>query len=73
MMSRKRKESESEAELCEAFRIFDKEGTGHLSTDALRSIMSNLGERLTDEEVEDMIKDADMEGYGQINYEGAHF
>lgn len=32
--------------------------------------MTNLGEKLTDEEVEDMIKEADLDGDGLVNYEG---
>lgn len=32
--------------------------------------MTNLGEKLTEEEVEDMIKEADMDGDGMINYDG---
>ena len=31
--------------------------------------MKNLGEKLTDEEVDKMIREADVDGYGQINYE----
>lgn len=31
--------------------------------------MINLGEKLTDEEVEQMIKEADLDGDGQVNYD----
>ena len=34
-----------------------------------RSVMTNLGEKLTDEEVDEMIREADIDGDGQVNYE----
>ena len=35
----------------------------------LRHVMANLGEKLTDEEVNEMIREADEDGDGQVNYE----
>lgn len=35
----------------------------------LRHVMINLGEKLSDEEVEQMIKEADLDGDGQVNYD----
>ena len=47
----------------------DKDGNGFISAAELRHIMTNLGEKLTDEEVDEMIREADIDGDGQINYE----
>lgn len=33
-------------------------------------MMTNLGEKLSEEEVDDMIKEADLDGDGMVNYEG---
>jgi len=69
MMARKMKDTDSEEEIAEAFKVFDKDGNGFISAAELRHIMTNLGEKLTDEEVDEMIREADIDGDGQINYE----
>ena len=70
MMARKMKDTDSEEEIKEAFRVFDKDGNGFISAAELRHVMTNLGEKLTDEEVDEMIREADVDGDGQVNYEG---
>merc|ERR1712224_784851 len=64
LMARKMKDTDSEEELKEAFRVFDKDVNGFISAAELRHIMTNLGE-----EVDEMIREADIDGDGQINYE----
>lgn len=51
-------------------RVFDKDGNGLINAAELRHVMTNLGEKLTDQEVDEMMKDADIDGDGQLNYEG---
>ena len=65
-MAQKMKESE---EIREAFRVFDKDGNGSISAAELRHVLTNLGEELTEKEVDEMINVADIDGDGQVNYE----
>ena len=50
--------------------MFDKDGNGFISAAELRHVMMHLGERLGNDEVEEMLKAADITGDGHINYEG---
>lgn len=57
---------DSEEELREAFKVFDKDGNGFISAAELRHVMTNLGEKLSDAEVDEMIREADVDGDGQV-------
>ncbi len=70
-MARKIQDTDTEEEIREAFKVFDKDNNGFISAAELRHVMTNLGEKLTEEEVEEMIREADVDGDGQINYEGS--
>ncbi|XP_073303515.1 calmodulin-1-like [Primulina huaijiensis] len=69
LMAKKVKDSDSEEELKEAFKVFDKDQNGYISATELRHVMINLGEKLSDDEVEQMIREADLDGDGQVNYD----
>ena len=43
MMAKKMRDTDSEEELREAFRVFDKDGNGYISAAELRHVMTNLG------------------------------
>lgn len=53
----------------EAFRVFDRNGDGFISPAELHHVMTNLGERLSEEEVDEMIATADLDGDGLVNFE----
>ena len=61
---------DTEQELVEAFKVFDREGNGFINSLEIRRVMTNLGYKLTDWEVDEMVIQADLDGDGQINYEG---
>lgn len=69
-MARKMKDGDAEEEIKEAFRLFDKDGNGFISAAELRHVMTCIGEKLTDEEVDDMLQEADVDGDGVVNYQG---
>ena len=68
-MAQKMQDADSEEEIRQAFSVFDRDGNGFISPAEFRYVMTNLGEKLTDEEFDQMIADADTDGDGQINYE----
>ena len=65
---KKLKDPDTEEDLIEAFKIFDKNGNGIISAAELKLVMTTYGERLTEEEANEMIKEADTDGDGFINY-----
>ena len=60
--------SESEL-LADAFKEFDLDGSGLISPDEMRLVLNQLGETLSEEEVDDFIQNVDMNGDGQIDFE----
>ncbi len=50
--------------------MFDKNGDGFISASELRQVMATLGEHLSEEEIREMITEADVDGDGRVNYEG---
>ncbi|KAK3988877.1 hypothetical protein QBC44DRAFT_350941 [Cladorrhinum sp. PSN332] len=69
LMSQGVKETDTEQELVNAFKVFDKDGSGTISSDELRNVLKSLGENLSDAELDEMIKLADKDGDGHIDYQ----
>ena len=64
MMARTMNATATEEEIRGAFRVLDKNGDGFISAAELRQVMTNLGEKVTDEEVNEMIHEVDIDGDG---------
>lgn len=56
-------------ELKEAFRLYDKEGNGYISTHVLMEILAELDPRLTQEELEGIIDEIDEDGSGTVDFD----
>ena len=50
--------------------LFDEDGNGFITASELRAVLCNLGEVMSEDEVQEMIRSADVDGDGRINYEG---
>lgn len=57
------------AQITEAFHVFDEDGSGAISAVELKHVMTNLGEKLTDKEIDDIFCEGDVDGDGQIDYD----
>ena len=62
------KNTTTEEEIINSFKIFDKENHGYISRDEFRHVMTTLGERLEEVEADEMMKEADPKGEGKIYY-----
>ena len=69
LMSQHMGDSKRKSKHMDAFRVFDQNGDGFISKTELRRVMSKIGQKVTDEEIDDMIKSVDMNDDGKVNYE----
>ncbi|KAJ0306674.1 hypothetical protein COL5a_006033 [Colletotrichum fioriniae] len=56
-------------EYCRGFQVFDKDMTGFIGVGQLKYILTNLGEKMSDDEVDELLKAVDTSS-GQVNYTG---
>ncbi|CAG0903115.1 unnamed protein product [Darwinula stevensoni] len=64
----KNRSNEKAEDFIEGLRHFDKDGNGFISSAELRHLLTTLGEKLTDEEVEQLLAGHE-DSQGNVNYE----
>lgn len=57
-------------ELKGAFRLYDRDGNGFITTEILREILRELDDKLSDDDLDNMIEEIDTDGSGTVDWEG---
>ena len=68
LMHSRLKKADIENELNEAFSVYDKNGSGIISIKEFRKIMNSLGDKICEEEIDEIIQKVDPKNRGYINY-----
>ena len=68
LMHSRLKKADIENELNEAFSVYDKNGSGIISIREFKKIMNSLGDKICEEEINEIIQKIDTKNRGYINY-----
>lgn len=60
-------EKDIQEEMMKAFTLFDVDNCGKITLDNLRTVAEQLGEKMTDSELQEMIHEADLDKDGAVN------
>lgn len=53
----------------DAFNLFDKDGSGTITTEEFIKVLKNLGQKVSKEEADKITKDLDTDGSGEVEFE----
>ncbi|KAK3867337.1 hypothetical protein Pcinc_027209 [Petrolisthes cinctipes] len=56
-------------ELREAFRMYDKEGNGYITTQTLKEILKELDNKLSDDDLDNIVEEIDEDGSGTVDFD----
>jgi Ca2+-binding EF-hand superfamily protein len=56
-------------EFIQGFHVFDKDNSGLISSGELRYVLTSLGDKLTDDEVNELMRAVEVDKNGYVNYE----
>lgn len=57
-------------ELKEAFRLYDREGNGYITTSTLKEILAALDDKLNSADLDGIIAEIDTDGSGTVDFDG---
>ena len=67
IMTSKLQQRDPVEEMIQAFQLYDEDGTGKITLSNIRKVSEAMGEKLTDEELQAMIDEFDVDKDGAIN------
>ncbi|XP_022907940.1 troponin C-like [Onthophagus taurus] len=59
----------TQQELKEAFRLYDREGNGYITTATLKEILAALDDNLTSKDLDGIITEIDTDGSGTVDFD----
>lgn len=68
LMGEKLNGTDPEDVIRNAFKCFDKDGSGFINEDVMRELLKSMGERFTEAECDDMFEEAEVDKKGNFNY-----
>jgi calmodulin len=68
MLKLETQEDSEEEEVIKAFKVFDRDGNGFLSIEEFKYILMTLGDKFSEQQVEEIFNETDLDGDGQIDY-----
>merc|ERR1711953_819431 len=69
LMRRRMRDTDTEEELVEAFKVFDRDSNGLITVQELRMVMKQIGENLSEKDCKEIIEAGDRDNDGCLNFD----
>merc|ERR1712176_1715542 len=69
LMKEKYAMEDQQSDLREAFKMFDRDGDGFITLKELKKVSMMLGNIMGQEEIEEFMREADVDGNGMLDYD----